>query len=121
MCSSDLAAVRLSVKAGSVPEVLAALATSLPAAATIVAHVPAGTIWIAAAPHELAPVLAPLRDLAQQHAGHLLLARASRQLKAAGDVWFPAPASATTSLMRGLKQTFDPHNVLNPGRFVAGL
>jgi len=115
------AAVRLSVKAGSVPEVLAALATSLPAAARIVAHVPAGTIWIAADPNELAPVLAPLRALVQQHTGHLLLARASRQLKAAGDVWFPAPASATMALMRGLKQTFDPHNVLNPGRFVAGL
>ncbi len=115
------AAVRLSVKAGSVAAVLGELEATLPASARIVAHVPAGAIWVCATPTAVAAVLAPLRDLVQQHTGHLLLARASRQLKAAGDVWFPAPASATTSLMRGLKQTFDPHNILNPGRFVAGL
>ena len=115
------AAVRLSVKAGSVPDVLSELEATLPASARIVAHVPAGTIWIAAAVAVLAPVLAALRDLTQRHAGHLLLARAPREVKAEGDVWFPAPASATLSLMRGLKQTFDPHTILNPGRFVAGL
>jgi len=114
------AAVRLSVTAGRVPAVLTELEAVLPASTGIVAHVPGGTIWIAAAPADLTPALAAmLRDLTQRHSGHLLLARAPRELKAGGDVWFPVPQAL--SLMRGLKQAFDPQNILNPGRFVAGL
>jgi len=115
------AAVRLSVAVGRVTAVLTELETALPASAGVVAHVLAGTIWIAEWPDELAPVLPALRDLTQRHSGHLLLARAPRELKAGGDVWFPAPASAALSLMRGLKRAFDPHNILNPGRYVSGL
>jgi glycolate oxidase FAD binding subunit len=44
---------------------------------------------------------------------------APHQLKEGLDVWGPPPA--TLSLMRGLKQQFDPHGLLNPGRFVAGI
>lgn len=114
------AAARLSVTAGRVPAVLTELEAVLPASTGIAAHVPGGTIWIAAAPADLTPALAAmLRDLTQRHSGHLLLARAPRELKAGGDVWFPAPQAL--SLMRGLKQAFDPQNILNPGRFVAGL
>jgi glycolate oxidase FAD binding subunit len=113
------AAVRLSVIAGRVPAVLAEIEAALPASAAIVAHVPAGMVWIAATPDELAPALPALRDLTQRHSGHLLLARAPRELKAGGDVWFPAPQAL--SLMRGLKRAFDPHDILNPGRYVARL
>jgi glycolate oxidase FAD binding subunit len=113
------AAVRLSVTAGRVPAVLSELETVLPASAGIVAHVPAGTVWIAATPDELAPALPALRELTQRHSGHLLLARAPGGLKTAGDVWFPVPPALP--LMRGLKAAFDPHNILNPGRYVAGL
>jgi FAD/FMN-containing dehydrogenase len=112
-------AVRLSVTAGRVPAVLAELEAALPASAGIVAHVPAGMFWIAATPDELVPLLPALRELTQRHSGHLLLARAPRELKEGSDVWFPAPQAL--SLMRGLKAAFDPHNTLNPGRFVAGL
>ncbi len=116
----DQAAVRLSVTAGRVPAILTDLEPLLSASAGIVAHVPAGTIWIAADSSDLTPALAAtLRDLTQRRSGHLLLARAPRALKDGGDVWFPAPQALP--LMRELKRTFDPQHILNPARFVAGL
>ena len=36
------------------------------------------------------------------------------------DPWGPTDPAAL-ALMRGLKDEFDPHRVLNPGRFVGGL
>jgi len=35
------------------------------------------------------------------------------------EVWGESPP--TISLMRGLKQQFDPRELLNPGRFLGGL
>jgi len=35
------------------------------------------------------------------------------------DVWGPTGTAA--SLMKGMKQAFDPSGVLNPGRFVEGI
>jgi glycolate oxidase FAD binding subunit len=42
--------------------------------------------------------------------------RAPAQLKSQLDVWGKTPK--TVDVMRALKSEFDPHNVLNPGRFV---
>ena len=59
------------------------------------------------------------RAVSQEHGGSLVLQRGTLALKAAFDVWGPDPQGL--SIMRNLKQTFDPHNILNPGRFVADL
>jgi glycolate oxidase FAD binding subunit len=50
--------------------------------------------------------------------GHMVVQRAPRELRRQVDVWGPGENAA---LMRKLKQEFDPHGVLNPGRFVAGI
>jgi glycolate oxidase FAD binding subunit len=40
-------------------------------------------------------------------------------LKAAVDVW--GPAGKALAIMQELKQQFDSHRILNPGRFVGGI
>lgn len=50
--------------------------------------------------------------------GHLIVQRAPRELRAQIDVWGPGQ---NATQMRKLKQEFDPHGILNPGRFVAGI
>lgn len=59
------------------------------------------------------------RAVSQEHGGSLVLQRGPLALKTAFDVWGPDPQGFGT--MRNIKQAFDPHNVLNPGRFVGGI
>ncbi len=59
------------------------------------------------------------RRRAQEHGGTMVLLRAPLELKSHIDVWGEVgPAAA---LMHALKEKFDPQNLLNPGRFVAGI
>ncbi|MBM4296556.1 MAG: FAD-binding oxidoreductase, partial [Deltaproteobacteria bacterium] len=60
-----------------------------------------------------------LISLAQQHQGHAVMFAAPPELKLGIEVWGPSPP--TISLMRAIKQRFDPHGILNPGRFIGGL
>jgi glycolate oxidase FAD binding subunit len=66
----------------------------------------------------LAAELAQLREIARRHGGTAVLRSAAPQHKAALDVW--GPVSALT-LMRRLKDEFDPEHRLAPGRFVGGI
>ena len=59
------------------------------------------------------------RAVSQEHGGSLVLQRGTVALKAAFDVWGQSPQGL--DIMRNLKQTFDPHHILNPGRFVSGI
>jgi len=67
----------------------------------------------------LAEAVAPLRAFATDAKGSLVVLHAPPEVKAQVDVW--GPVGETFSLMRGLKQQFDPGRILNPGRFVGGL
>jgi glycolate oxidase FAD binding subunit len=67
----------------------------------------------------LAEVVAPLREFASQAKGTLVVLRAPAEVKVRVDVW--GPSRKDFALMRGLKEQFDPGNILNPGRFVGGL
>ena len=67
----------------------------------------------------LAQVVDPLRRVALQARGSLVVSDAPVAVKARVDVW--GPAGKGFALMRGLKKQFDPGNILNPGRFVGGL
>jgi len=59
------------------------------------------------------------RQRAETLGGSLVVERAPAELKRAVDVW-GLPRDGF-SLMKGLKEAFDPHGILNAGRFVGGL
>jgi glycolate oxidase FAD binding subunit len=60
-----------------------------------------------------------LRKSAVSSGGALFIEKAPPEVKSEADAW--GDAGATVSLMRTLKETFDPQSLLNPGRFVAGI
>ncbi|MGQ0568511.1 MAG: FAD-binding oxidoreductase [Armatimonadota bacterium] len=116
------AAVRLTVPPGEVAACVARLTAAFPATAGIVAHAGSGTIWISLEAADLTPATRrTLHDLVERHSGNLLMARVPHAIKTEGDVWSPQPHPRALDVMRGLKQSFDPSGILNPGRFVAGM
>jgi glycolate oxidase FAD binding subunit len=66
-----------------------------------------------------AVVLARCRDAARARGGHLVVDWAPLGVREVCPVWDP-PGPAT-GIMRELKARLDPGNLLNPGRFVAGI
>ena len=60
-----------------------------------------------------------LRKSVVSSGGTLFIEKAPYEAKAEADAW--GDAGATLSLMRTLKEAFDPQSLLNPGRFVAGI
>ena len=83
----------------------------------VVADMAAGAIRIGSNQTKLAAArFAQLRSKAAQHKGHVVLVDAPTDLKRNLDIWGPTPAAFF--LMRRIKQQFDPHRLVNPGRFV---
>lgn len=64
-------------------------------------------------------VIEDLRAAAIDKRGHLVLQRAPLHIRHRADVW--GPTRAEFAIMRKLKDEFDPHRILNPGRFIGGL
>jgi glycolate oxidase FAD binding subunit len=63
--------------------------------------------------------LLKIREICQQNGGFLSVLQAPAELKQQIDIWgYPKNALAT---MRSLKHQFDPHQLLNPSRFVGGI
>jgi glycolate oxidase FAD binding subunit len=56
---------------------------------------------------------------ASAHAEHVTIPWSPTELKRRVNVW--GPPRGDFALMKKMKQTFDPHNILNPGRYVGGL
>jgi glycolate oxidase FAD binding subunit len=74
------------------------------------------------APAQLTPVVAVLeewRSMARASGGHAVLEWAPLAVKGAVPVWDDAGAAGR--IMQRIKRQLDPANVLNPGRFVAGI
>ena len=63
--------------------------------------------------------LAEIRRLTHARGGRTVILRAPDEIKSRIDVW--GEVGPTGGLMRALKEKFDPHKLLNPGRFVAGI
>jgi glycolate oxidase FAD binding subunit len=59
------------------------------------------------------------RAVSQEHGGSLLLQRGPTAMKSAFDVWGPEPEGL--NVMGSLKQIYDPHRILNRGRFVGDI
>jgi len=88
--------------------------------AAICADVAMGTLWLVMPANQPAIELFPrLVTLAQQQRGHAVIFAAPAELKRTVDVW--GPVIPAHSLMRKIKQEFDPAGLLNPGRFIGGL
>lgn len=68
---------------------------------------------------ESAQDLLAIRQLCESQSGFLSILDAPQPLKEAIDVW--GYAGNALDAMRRIKQQFDPHAILSPGRFVSGL
>jgi glycolate oxidase FAD binding subunit len=77
-----------------------------------------GDLCLSGADAALRDTIADLRALALARQGSLVVTDVPPELARALDPWGPAPALA---LMRRVKEQFDPHATLNPGRFVGGI
>jgi glycolate oxidase FAD binding subunit len=67
----------------------------------------------------LRAVIAGVRREATSRAGSVVVHRAPLSIKEGLDVW--GDGSEALPLMRRVKGRFDPHTMLNPGRFVGGI
>jgi glycolate oxidase FAD binding subunit len=70
-------------------------------------------------PDTIAAILAEWRGLARAGGGHAVLEWAPLGIKAQVPVWDDAGPAGR--LMQRIKAQLDPRNILNPGRFVAGI
>jgi glycolate oxidase FAD binding subunit len=78
-----------------------------------------GLVWLGAdeADESLA---SRIQTAAARHGGYATLVKAPVEYRARVDVFQPLP-SAVQKLQAGLKASFDPDRILNPGRMYAGL
>nr|WP_244645483.1 glycolate oxidase subunit GlcE [Salinarimonas ramus] len=77
-----------------------------------------GLVWLATEPSEAAARV--VREATRAHRGHATLIRAPADLRAAIDVFEPLP-EAMMRLTKGLKASFDPKGIFEPGRMYAGV
>jgi glycolate oxidase FAD binding subunit len=79
-----------------------------------------GLLALRGAPHErICNALLALREYLDKSQGSLVVLRGSHELKSRIDAW-PKSESALT-LMRRIKEQFDPNKTLSPGRFIGGI
>jgi glycolate oxidase FAD binding subunit len=78
-----------------------------------------GLIWLATGADEDAGA-ALIQRAAAGASGHATLVRAPEALRAAAPVFQPQ-SEAVMRIQRGLKASFDPDGVINPGRMYAGI
>ncbi len=93
----------------------------------LAAHAGTGTLYTAILPgadlesrkESIIGEIRRLTDMAVGNDGNLVVERAPFSLKKQVDVW--GRIKSGFSLVRGLKERFDPTGVLNPGRYVGGI
>ena len=78
-----------------------------------------GLVWIATDPRGDAGAAA-IREAVRATGGHATLIRAPAEVRAAVDVFEPQ-GDALMRISAGVKASFDPAGVLNPGRMYAGI
>ncbi|MEM1045974.1 MAG: glycolate oxidase subunit GlcE [Pseudomonadota bacterium] len=111
-CASDRAVWRISVRPSHGPEVVASLKDAVDAAAYY--DWGGGLVWLAVADEGDAGAAA-IRAATARFGGHATLVRAASATRLRVDVFEPEPA-AIAGLTRGIKSSFDPAGILNPGR-----
>lgn len=91
-------------------------------AASIIAHAASGIVygyWDSPEGTAWSGMIAALRERIGHFRGTVVVEQAHLALSEVYDPWGPTPDSFP--IMQGFKREFDPHHVLNPGRFVGGL
>jgi glycolate oxidase FAD binding subunit len=78
-----------------------------------------GLIWVEVPPATDSGA-AVLRRIIAEFQADAMLVRASHASRAGVDVFQPLP-EVNMALIRGLKEAFDPHRILSPGRMYAGI
>jgi glycolate oxidase FAD binding subunit len=69
---------------------------------------------------QIAEFVSSIRAFLSPTGGTAVLLKASAELRQKVDVW-GVSAGAALPLMKKIKQQFDPHGILNRGRFVGGI
>lgn len=109
---------RLSVAPTAGPAVTAVIAQAVPGAEWFYDWA-GGLVWLSLPPSADADA-AIVRGAVETHGGHATLIRADAATRAAVPVFEPQPP-ALMALSARVKAAFDPMNILNPGRMVAGV
>jgi glycolate oxidase FAD binding subunit len=111
---------RVTLPRAEVASYIAAVSQMIKSPPALISDLVMGTVWLSWPADSQAAILwTQLTSLAAARRGHAVIFAAPAQLKEGHDVW-GAPA-ATHALMRKIKQQFDPNELLNPGRFIAGI
>lgn len=115
--SADTCLWRISTPPVMGPKVVAAIQRHM--AAEVFYDWSGGLIWVEV-PASADAGASDIRRAVAVNGGYATLIRADSSVRAAVEVFQPQVPLAER-LMRGLKQTFDPHGLLNPGRMYANL
>jgi glycolate oxidase FAD binding subunit len=111
--------IKIAVPPGDVTKIVAALLAFDPQC-TIQAHAGNGIIYARFTQFGHADVtstlIGKLRPMAVQHGGSLVILLSKLDGLTPHLIW--GGRSETTVLLERIKRKFDPHNILNPGRFV---
>lgn len=119
---ADQLRLRLGVPPASLAEAVGHVRASVPGAARWIAAVDSGLLFVdtpCADLDEAARGIEAARAALAPLGGNLTVEQAPPELKQRVDVW--GPAGEGGRLMHRVKQEFDPHRTLNPGRFVDGI
>lgn len=115
--------LKISVLPGEIASVLAVLQEWASFGGIEVATVAQGTGLITAAvtmaPEAALALIEPLREQVRGFGGSVVALQAPDEFRGRFDVW--GCDSNALDLMREIKRRFDPHRILNPGRFVGGI
>ena len=122
---SDTLLCKVGLRPSALPPLLAMLeGDTLHDSAQVVLHGSSGLGWVqwpesVAAQSTFLTALEKMRSHCQANGGFLTLLQAPSELKQATDIW--GYTGNALSVMRDIKQKFDPYRLLSPGRFVGGL
>jgi glycolate oxidase FAD binding subunit len=111
--------VRVSATQSLLPEVVRAAAGL---GATVAGRAGLGLLWVSLPPAAPAQSAAAVRELRERLAGAPCVVQdAPSEVRAALDPWHEPPDGPRASLMRRVKQRFDPPGVMSPGVYAAGI